>query len=289
MNGRSRPRGGRPARERGVARQVQANVGRGEPSRAARRRRAAGRSTRTSAAPTPRARRRPTPSRTARGARTAHRAGRAARGSHCASVCQQATVSRPAERFSASVWANAALITSGASSTFSATAPRCAPSPAVLDAAERRVEHAEQQLHQHRDVARRRPRRAPRARPAPRDARSGASRSIRSESFSSTRLTAGEFSTRASLLAGASSFAVVRRARVGELRRQLVGEERRQLGVRRQLDQALGDARAKRAAGLPHLEQARDVPQRRRRRRRRAPRSSRCAGSGRSCRAPRPR
>ena len=45
------------------------------------------------------------------------------------------------------------MITSGASSTFSATARRVAGGARSCARAERGVEHAEQQLHQHRDVA----------------------------------------------------------------------------------------------------------------------------------------
>ncbi len=79
---------------------------------------------------------------------------RTSRSVHWASVCQHATVSRPAERFSAIVSAKPRLITSGASSTFSATATRLLGWHEVLLAGERRVEHPDEQLHQHRGVPR---------------------------------------------------------------------------------------------------------------------------------------
>ncbi len=79
---------------------------------------------------------------------------RTAGSDHWASVCQQATVSRPADRFSAIVSAKPRFRTSGASSTLSATATRSLRRNEVLLTGQGRVEHPHQQLHQHRGVAR---------------------------------------------------------------------------------------------------------------------------------------
>jgi len=116
--------------------------------------------------------------------RCAKRASSCSRSSsgHCASVCQQATVSSPAERLRASVCAKVSLMTSGASSTLSATARRSwgdacpgrAPTPRracreAAASARRRCRHRARQA-----------RRAPRARPRFRSARRSRSATSRS-------------------------------------------------------------------------------------------------------------
>jgi len=132
---------------------------------------------------------------------------------------------------------------------------------AVLHAAQRGVQHPEQQLHQHRDVAG--PDLAERA---AHDQDLAAldqlvevdpQRVVQQDPLDGRRVEhAGQ------LVGGRVELRRRRRPRVRELRRQLVREEGRELRVTRELDQALGDLRPERAAGLSHLEQARDVPQR---------------------------
>ena len=148
------PLRGDPARDRVVLGQVQADVGTARGSRGARCPGAPCRRTRPSSArQRARASRAEAVAKYTRWANRASSWSRTSRSVHCASVCQHATVSSPAERFSAIVSAKPRLMTSGASSTFSATATPARPRNEILLARERRVEHPDQQLHQHGGVA----------------------------------------------------------------------------------------------------------------------------------------